>query len=140
MLSGGSQGKKLFGSSRQHVYVPPTFGRQISSLEQELGFPLFQRGWKKNQLTPAGTIMFEGFSKMTTEYNLLVSQAMEADAGLTGRLTLGLLEGQLVDTELRNVVRPSVPVFLRSIWSCSVFPFMTCWKLWKMLNWMQGLL
>jgi DNA-binding transcriptional LysR family regulator len=97
---------KSFSAAADSMYMsPPTFGRQISSLEQELGFPLFQRGWKKNQLTPAGTIMFEGFSKMTAEYNLLVSRAMEADAGLTGKLTLGLLEGQLVDTELRNVLQ-----------------------------------
>lgn len=95
-----------FSTAADSMYMsPPTFGRQISSLEQELGFSLFQRGWKNNQLTPAGSIMFEGFSNMAIEYNLLVSRAINADAGVTGKLTLGLLEGQLVDAELRNALQ-----------------------------------
>ena len=95
-----------FSIAADSMYMtPPTFGRQISSLEQELGFPLFQRGWKNSQLTPAGQIMYEGLSAMSAEYHLLVSRAMNADAGIRGKLTLGLLEGQLVDAELRNVLQ-----------------------------------
>lgn len=95
-----------FSIAADSMYMtPPTFGRQISSLEQELGFLLFQRGWKNSQLTPAGQIMYEGLSAMSAEYHLLVSRAMNADAGIRGKLTLGLLEGQLVDAKLQNVLQ-----------------------------------
>lgn len=95
-----------FSIAADSMYMtPPTFGRQISSLEQELGFLLFQRGWKNNQLTPAGQIMYEGFSAMTAEYHLLVSRAANVDANISGTLTLGLLEGQLIDDELRSVLQ-----------------------------------
>lgn len=95
-----------FSMAADSMYMsPPTFGRHISSLEQELGFPLFQRGWKNNQLTQAGMIMLEGLSQMTADYHALVSRAAQADAGVTGKVILGLLEGQLLDVELRNVLR-----------------------------------
>ena len=68
-----------FAVAADSVYMtPPTFSRQIASLEQELGFSLFQRGWKNNQLTPAGQIMFEGLSAISMEYNLLLSRALNA--------------------------------------------------------------
>ena len=87
-----------FAVAADSVYMtPPTFSRQIASLEQELGFSLFQRGWKNNQLTPAGQIMFEGLSAISAEYNLLISRALNAASNVAGTLVLGLLEGQLVE-------------------------------------------
>ena len=95
-----------FAAASDSVYMtPPTFSRQISSLEQELGFSLFQRGWKNNQLTPAGQIMYEGLSAMSAEYNMLLSRAMNAVTNVDGALALGLLEGQLLDPELRDVLQ-----------------------------------
>ena len=94
-----------FSDAADNMYMtPPTFSRQISSLEQELGFSLFERSWKNNQLTPAGMIMYEGFSKMAIEYNLLVSRAMSADAQMSGEITIGMLEGQLIDPALRDAL------------------------------------
>ena len=109
-----------FAVAADGVYMtPPTFSRQIASLEQELGFSLFQRGWKNNQLTPAGQIMFEGLSAISMEYNLLLSRALNAASNVAGTLVLGLLEGQLVDPDLRSVLQnfrsrfPGVTVELR---------------------------
>lgn len=109
-----------FAVAADSVYMtPPTFSRQIASLEQELGFSLFQRGWKNNQLTPAGQIMFEGLSAISTEYNLLLSRALNVASNVVGTLVLGLLEGQLVDPDLRSVLQsfrsrfPGVTVELR---------------------------
>lgn len=94
-----------FSEASDSVYMtPPTFGRQISSLEQELGFPLFERGWKNNKLTPAGEIMYEGLTAMSAEYTLLVNRALRAGSGISGTLTLGMLEGQLIDSRLREAV------------------------------------
>ena len=51
-----------FAQAADSLYLSaPTFGRHISSLEKELGFPLFLRGWKNCNLTPAGEIMYEVF-------------------------------------------------------------------------------
>lgn len=84
---------------------PPTFGRQIASLERELGFPLFMRGWKNYQLTPAGKIMFEGLAHLTEEYRDLLGRASEEAARQSGNLVVGMLEGQLIDDTLRSVLQ-----------------------------------
>ena len=47
-----------FTEAAEKLYMTqPTFGRQISSLETELGFPLFLRGWKSYRLTAQGEIL-----------------------------------------------------------------------------------
>lgn len=94
-----------FATAADSMYMtPPTFGRQISTLEQELGFPLFRRGWKNSQLTPAGQVMYEGLVPMRQALSALIDSARAADASVTGHLLLGLLEGQMVDPCLREVV------------------------------------
>ena len=63
--------------------------------------------------------MFEGLSAISMEYNLLLSRALNAASNVAGTLVLGLLEGQLVDPDLRSVLQsfrsrfPGVTVELR---------------------------
>lgn len=82
--------------------TPPTFGRQISAMEQELGFLLFQKEWKKNRLTPAGEVMYEGLLQMQEEYQELIHKAMEVSTSISGSLAIGVLEGQLIDSKLQS--------------------------------------
>lgn len=51
--------------------TPPTFGRYISSLEAELGYSLFLRGWKNLRLTAAGEMMYEGMLELQKQFQLL---------------------------------------------------------------------
>lgn len=83
----------------------PTFGRHIRTLEQELGFPLFVRGWKNHHLTTAGQMVYEGFLHLSDEYDALLTSVRERLDGQAGQLTLGLLEGQLVDDTLRELMQ-----------------------------------
>lgn len=83
----------------------PTFGRHIRTLEQELGFPLFVRGWKNYHLTTAGEMIYEGFLHLSAEYDALLTSVRKRLEGQAGQLTLGLLEGQLVDDTLRDLMQ-----------------------------------
>lgn len=100
----GAQSESFAVAADSMYMSPPTFGRQIASLEQELGFALFERGWKNNQLTPAGAIMAEGFQKLSMEYNLLLSRAINVSQNVSGTLVIGMLEGQLIDPGLQSVL------------------------------------
>lgn len=95
-----------FTEAAEKLYMtPPTFGRHISSLERELGYPLFLRGWKKLRLTAAGELMHKGFEEMIEKFQFLQTEAERLNSGQTGQLTIGILEGQLLDDRLRTVVR-----------------------------------
>lgn len=95
-----------FAQAADSLYLSaPTFGRHISSLEKELGFPLFLRGWKNCNLTPAGEIMYEGFLKMREDYRVFLGKATAAATSQSGHLSIGMLEGQLIDETIRAVLQ-----------------------------------
>lgn len=83
----------------------PTFGRHIRTLEQELGFPLFVRGWKNYRLTMAGEMMYQGFLRLSGEYQALLEDVKSHLEGQAGQIKLGLLEGQLMDDAIRNFLQ-----------------------------------
>ena len=95
-----------FSEAAEMVYMtPPTFGRYISSLETELGYPLFLRGWKNLRLTAAGEIMYEGIRELQLQFEQLQTEAKRLNAGEVGQLMIGMLEGQIMDDRLRNILR-----------------------------------
>lgn len=95
-----------FSEAAEKVFMtPPTFGRHISSLEQELGYPLFLRGWKRVQLTAVGELMYEGFLEIEEKLQELRREAEKISSGAVGQLTLAVLEGQNIDGRLRSVLR-----------------------------------
>jgi len=97
---------KSFSEAAEKIYMtPPTFGRYISSLEQELGYSLFIRGWKNIRLTAAGEIMYEGFQEILEKMDALQTEIHRLHSGETGQLTVGMLEGQMLDSQLRTVLR-----------------------------------
>lgn len=108
-----------FAEAAEKLYMtPPTFGRHISALERELGYPLFLRGWKRLRLTAAGELMYEGFQEIIEKFQSLQTEVARLNSGQTGQLTVGILEGQLLDDQLRTVLRyfreayPDLPVKL----------------------------
>ena len=95
-----------FSKAAQNLYMAqPTFGRQIYALEQEVGYPLFIRGTKSNSLTGAGRVLYEGLQKLYGELQELLSDARKVYLGDTGRLSIGLLEGQLLDEETSRIIQ-----------------------------------
>lgn len=97
---------RSFAEAAEKVFMtPPTFGRHIAALESELGYPLFLRGWQNLRLTGAGEIMYEGFVDLGRQFDELCAAARRLNAGETGQLTVGILEGQVMDDRLRGILR-----------------------------------
>ena len=95
-----------FTEAAEKLYMTqPTFGRQISSLEKELGFALFVRGWKSYRLTDQGVILRDGLTKLSAELADLLQQAKTLTTGGGGILRIGMLEGQLMDEQLFDWIR-----------------------------------
>lgn len=91
-------------AARQLYMSQPTLGRQIAALEEELGFALFIRGSQSCSLTRQGQVMYEGFGQLEADYQAVYARASQLAAGHTGRLHLGLLEGQLIDDRLSAIL------------------------------------
>lgn len=97
---------RSFSKAAQGLYMSqPTFGRQIRALERELGFPLFLRETKGNTLTPAGEVLWEGFTQLMPQFTEVVSEARKAYLGNVGHLTIGMLEGQLLDGQINRLLQ-----------------------------------
>ena len=85
--------------------TPSTFGRHISSLESELGYPLFSRDWKGLRLTSAGEFMCAEVPKLIHQFKQLQTEALRLSTGASGQLSIGILEGQRMDEHLRSILR-----------------------------------
>ncbi len=95
-----------FTEAAEKLYMTqPTFGRQISSLETELGFPLFVRGWKSYRLTAQGEILCTGLTELTGQFDALLDEARRISSGEGGRLRIAMLEGQLMDQTLYDWIQ-----------------------------------
>lgn len=65
-----------FTRTAQNMYVSqPAVSKQISSLEKEIGFKLFERTNKDICLTPSGKLFYEFFLKAASEYKRTVKDA-----------------------------------------------------------------
>ncbi len=125
-----------FTEAAERLYLSqPTFGRHISALEQELGFPLFVRSRNPYRLTPAGEIMLESLHALSGAFERDVARARAVASGQVGRLRIGLLEGQLMEEPLRRAVQelraqcPGLAVDVEHHSFRSMFDALTCGEL-----------
>ena len=83
----------------------PALSRNISSLEEELGFELFSRSnkHKETRLTPAGVVMFDGLGNLSNQYNVILEKARNIHEGKSGELTIGLIETDRIDPEILKI-------------------------------------
>ena len=97
--------EKSFSQAAQGLFISqPTFGRQIASMEEELGFPLFIRTSKGNVLTPGGAILAKRLPDVLDAYHNAVAAADAAQREKQSRLTICLMEAQLLDSELKRLL------------------------------------
>ena len=90
-----------FTKTSEELFVSqPAISKQISQLENELGVKLFNRNNKKTELTDAGRLYFDLFSKYKAEF---INTKLEADR-ISGKnkhmIRVGFLEGW----ELSNII------------------------------------
>lgn len=95
-----------FTVAAQSLYTTqPNLSKQISLMEQELGFPLFHRGGRGITLTPAGRYLYEQFKDIPEQAARAVAHARALSRGDTRALTVGLLEGQDIHNALAEGLR-----------------------------------
>lgn len=96
---------KSFSVAAQGLFMSqPTFGRQIASMEQELGYPLFIRTTKGNVLTPGGQILAERLPEIIDAYETALEDAGAAQREERGKLLIGMLDGQFLDSHTNQLL------------------------------------
>ena len=67
----------------------PGISRQIRDLEDEIGFPLFERSAKSVRLTAAGKVFLTGANEALQQVEAVVKKARTVAGGTTGEINVG---------------------------------------------------
>ena len=87
-----------FSKAADQLYITqPALSRQINSIEKELNIQLFIRVGHELRLTPAAKLLFREFSQLYERYEDSVERANTIQHGVTGKLTIGVLDGMRID-------------------------------------------
>ncbi len=79
--------------------------RSISSMESELGVHLFIRDkGKALRLSAEGAAVYRHLSGIYADYQRMMQEVENVRLGLTGKLSLGFLEGQMLDGQLKQIL------------------------------------
>lgn len=83
-----------FTRAAEELYVTqPAISRQISALEADLGFTLFDRARGKTALTAEGELFYQLFTAFSRDFAATVQQAKELTDAQTGTVSMGHLSG-----------------------------------------------
>lgn len=82
-----------------------TLSRSIASMESELGVTLFDRVYHNLKLTPAGELMLRDGVKIMDSLNSLIGRMQSMEESKKKRLTIGILDGQKVETRVLLAVK-----------------------------------
>lgn len=95
-----------FTQSAKELYASQsTVSRQISLLEEELGFELFVRGNNYVRLTAAGITMLMAFQNISTELSRHRQIASSQNAGASGCLRFGFYCNMFIESFLIATIR-----------------------------------
>ena len=84
-----------FTKAAQMLYITqPALSKQITALEKELNMQLFLRDQKSVRLTPVGVLLLKELPGLLEHYEKILTRARAVNAGHSGALTIGMLEGQ----------------------------------------------
>lgn len=84
-----------FSQAAQKLYTSqPNLSKQISLLEQEVGFRLFHRVSKTVYLTSAGRHLYEKLKGFPQTLRTTIEEAKAIDREESGTICIGILEGQ----------------------------------------------
>ena len=78
----------------------PNLSRQISLLEEELGYPLFLREHRRMYLTPAGSYLFDAVQHIPEQLDHAVRQAGAIARQQCISLSVGLISGEQLTAQL----------------------------------------
>lgn len=90
-----------FSEAARRLYTAqPNVSKQIAQLEQELDFPLFIRNKRTVKLTAAGELLYDYLKNVPDELSQVIEQAKVLARRDEAHLTIGILEGQEVNSLL----------------------------------------
>lgn len=97
--------RENFSQAAKALYVSqPNLSKQISLMEQELGFALFRRVGKTVRLTHAGEYLYEKFKDLPDYTAQAIAHAHALSRGEMGSLSVGILEGQDVNLAMSHAL------------------------------------
>ena len=83
-----------FTKAAEELYVTqPAISRQVSALESDLGFTLFDRTSRKTTMTEEGKLFFGLFSTFSDAFAETVQKARDLAGAQTGAISMGHLSG-----------------------------------------------
>ena len=96
-----------FGKAGANLYISQqTISRQIKAMEQELGFPLFDRTKTGVFLTESGKVLFDRWKEMLVEYRSSVDKARDIYLGEDNIVRIGIIEnGNEKDEIIKRLIR-----------------------------------
>ncbi len=95
-----------FNQAAENLYISqPALSRSISKIEQEFDAKLFVRDKKKVQLTNAGIVLLNNYPLYQKAGEDLVRKVRNATHGLTSRIHIGIQEGHIITSELKNLLQ-----------------------------------
>ena len=95
-----------FTKAADQLFVTqPALSRQINSIEKELNIQLFIRVGHELKLTPAAKVLYEEFSLIFAHYESAIERANTVQQGVTGKLSIGVLEGMRMDDILPDMLQ-----------------------------------
>ena len=84
-----------FSRAAENMFVSqPTFSYQIKSLEEEIGFALFERSGRGAALTPAGAQFITFLTNMREDLKRSIQQGQNFSAKYTDSISIGLMVWQ----------------------------------------------
>lgn len=82
--------ERHFGRAAEKVGIAqPPLSKQLQDLEQELGYPLFDRSRRPIELTAAGQALLEHARSIFESLEIAVRETRRAGAGHSGRVAIG---------------------------------------------------
>lgn len=94
-----------FTKSANEAYITqPSFGRQITLLEEEVGVSLFVRSKHNVSLTPAGNAFLESTKKILYYYQKGINDARSTVTSISGQIRIGFLP-ETTENFLPNFIR-----------------------------------
>ncbi|HIS46384.1 MAG TPA: LysR family transcriptional regulator [Candidatus Scybalocola faecigallinarum] len=96
--------KLNFTEAAKSLYISqPSLSKQISLLEEELGFPLFFRNKRMVRLTPAGEVLEQRWKQLMTDLELSVEEAVKANASYAGEVKVGMINSIAVQKYIEPI-------------------------------------
>jgi DNA-binding transcriptional LysR family regulator len=90
-------------TAKEFFTTQPTVSRQISLLEDELGFTLFKRDEKPLRLTTAGSVLYEEFPALLEQQKALIHRGQMAAKGNYGTISIGFCEHLQIEKEFSKI-------------------------------------